>query len=150
MIQNQWYIVADSREVRKGRPIGLKRLGEELVLWRDENGKVICLRDRCVHRGAALSIGKLVNHHLQCPFHGLEFNAEGKCVQIPANGKMELFQKFFNYKASPLKSNLVGSGFGGEQRRSKTCLPSSGLIASTIPLNRILFSIPGPLIIHER
>ena len=35
MIQNQWYIIADSREIRKGRPIGLKRLGEDLVLWRD-------------------------------------------------------------------------------------------------------------------
>lgn len=106
MIQNQWYIIADSREIRKGRPIGLKRLGEDLVLWRDENGKVICLHDRCVHRGAALSIGKLVNHHLQCPFHGLEFNSEGKCVYIPANGSNGIIPKVFQLRSFPVKEQF--------------------------------------------
>lgn len=106
MIQNQWYIVADSREVRKGRPVGLKRMGEELVFWRDENGKVICLRDRCIHRGAALSIGKLVNHHLQCPFHGLEFNEDGKCVYIPASGTNGIIPKVFQLQSFPVKEQF--------------------------------------------
>jgi phenylpropionate dioxygenase-like ring-hydroxylating dioxygenase large terminal subunit len=64
MIRNQWYIIAESRQIKSGKPIGMKRLGEKLVLWRDADGKVCCMQDQCVHRGAGLSIGKLVDHHL--------------------------------------------------------------------------------------
>lgn len=87
MIRNQWYIVLSSGEV-KDRPVGMTRMGEKLVFWRDSEGRVACLRDRCVHRGVALSAGKvLVNGHLQCPFHGLEYDPSGRVTVIPANGR---------------------------------------------------------------
>lgn len=86
MIRNQWYVVLESKEVRK-KPIGVTRMGEKLVFWRNEAGKVFCAVDRCPHRGVALSIGKLENDHLQCPFHGFEYDGRGRCVHIPANGK---------------------------------------------------------------
>jgi phenylpropionate dioxygenase-like ring-hydroxylating dioxygenase large terminal subunit len=103
MIRNQWYIIAESREIEKGKPIGLKRLGEKLVLWRDADGKVCAMQDQCVHRGAALSIGKLVNDHLQCPFHGLEFDSAGKCVYIPANSRDGIVPKVFCLPSYPLR-----------------------------------------------
>jgi len=86
MIRNQWYVVLESKEVRK-KPVGVTRMGEKLVFWRNEAGKVFCAVDRCPHRGVALSIGKLENDHLQCPFHGFEYDGRGHCVYIPANGK---------------------------------------------------------------
>ena len=86
MIPGQWYVVMDSSQI-KGVPVGVTRLGEKLVFWRDHTGRVSCLRDRCVHRGAALSKGKVVDDHLQCPFHGFEYDPSGKVVKIPANGK---------------------------------------------------------------
>ena len=87
MIRDQWYVILESRQVRKN-PKRFRRMGEELVLWRDANGKVNCLVDSCCHRGAALSKGKLLkNGRLQCPFHGLEFKGDGKCERIPANGR---------------------------------------------------------------
>jgi phenylpropionate dioxygenase-like ring-hydroxylating dioxygenase large terminal subunit len=86
MIRNQWYVVLESKEVHK-KPIGVTRMGEKLVFWRNESGKLNCAVDRCPHRGVALSLGKVENDHLQCPFHGLEYNASGHCVHIPANGK---------------------------------------------------------------
>ena len=64
MIRNQWYVVLESKEVRK-KPVGVTRMGEKLVFWRNEAGKVFCAVDRCPHRGVALSIGKLENNHLQ-------------------------------------------------------------------------------------
>jgi len=86
MIRNQWYVVLESKEVRK-KPFAVKRLNENLLFWRDETGKVICFVDHCPHRGVALSAGKMLdNHHIQCPFHGLEFDNEGRCTVIPANG----------------------------------------------------------------
>jgi len=84
MNPGQWYIVLESREVGT-RPVGVTRLAEKLVFWRDLSGKVVCFRDPCIHRGAALSFGECLNDHIRCPFHGLEFDSTGRCVLIPAN-----------------------------------------------------------------
>lgn len=86
MIRNQWYVVLESKEVRS-KPIGVTRLGEKLVFWRGSDGKINAAADRCPHRGIALSVGKISSGHLQCPFHGFEFDSSGKCVLIPANGR---------------------------------------------------------------
>lgn len=86
MIRNQWYVVLESEEVRS-RPVGVVRLGEKLVFWRDTAGIVHAAVDRCPHRGAALSAGRMEGEHLQCPFHGFEFDSRGKCVFLPANGR---------------------------------------------------------------
>jgi len=86
MIPKQWYVVMDSTQVRD-RPVGVVRMGEKLVFWRDSSGKVSCLRDKCVHRGVQLSKGKVIGDHIQCPFHGLEYDSSGKVTVIPANGE---------------------------------------------------------------
>ncbi len=86
MIRNQWYVVLDSKQVGD-KPVGVKRLGEKLVFWRDSKQQVRCAFDRCPHRGVALSLGKVHDGHLQCPFHGFEFDSSGQCVLIPAEGR---------------------------------------------------------------
>jgi len=86
MIPDQWYAVLDSREVPRARPVGVTRLGEKLVLWRDRAGRVVCQRDRCAHRGAAVSAGQVHGDRVRCPFHGFEYDASGRCTLIPANG----------------------------------------------------------------
>ncbi len=86
MIRNQWYVVLESKEVGK-QPVGVTRLGEKLVFWRDGEGKVRAAADRCPHRGIRLSTGVIHEDHLQCPFHGFEYDSSGKCVKIPANGQ---------------------------------------------------------------
>jgi phenylpropionate dioxygenase-like ring-hydroxylating dioxygenase large terminal subunit len=87
MIPNQWYVVLESQEVPRRRPVGVTRMGEKLVFWRDGRGGVVCQRDLCPHRGVALSTGKLTGDCVQCPFHGFEFDASGRCRLIPAIGK---------------------------------------------------------------
>ena len=86
MIRNQWYVVLESNEVG-AKPVGVTRLGEKMVFWRDQAGKISAAVDRCPHRGVALSVGKVLDGHLQCPFHGFEYDASGKCTLIPANGR---------------------------------------------------------------
>jgi phenylpropionate dioxygenase-like ring-hydroxylating dioxygenase large terminal subunit len=86
VIPKQWYVVMDSTQV-KDRPVGVVRMGEKLVFWRDSSGEVSCLRDKCVHRGVQLSKGKVIKDHIRCPFHGLEYDSSGKVTVIPANGK---------------------------------------------------------------
>ncbi len=58
-----------------------------MALFRNAAGELACVIDQCSHRGAALSLGKVKDGCVQCPFHGLEFDTEGKCRFIPANGK---------------------------------------------------------------
>jgi phenylpropionate dioxygenase-like ring-hydroxylating dioxygenase large terminal subunit len=87
VIPNQWYAILDSREVPLRRLVGIIRMGERLVLWRDADGAVVCQRDMCPHRGAALSAGKLREGTVVCPFHGFVFDPVGKCRLVPANGK---------------------------------------------------------------
>lgn len=99
MIPNQWYVVLDSQQVG-ARPVGVTRMGEKLVFWRDAQGQAHCLRDWCVHRGAALSQGEVVHGHLQCPFHGFEYDGSGRVVVIPANGR-----------AAPVSERFVGHGY---------------------------------------
>jgi phenylpropionate dioxygenase-like ring-hydroxylating dioxygenase large terminal subunit len=100
MIRNQWYVVLDSSQL-KNKPVGIIRMGEKLVFWRDLAGKSVCVSDKCVHRGAQLSKGKIINGHLQCPFHGIEYEASGRVVMIPANGKNALIPEGFQIQSYP-------------------------------------------------
>ena len=87
MIYNQWYVILDSKELTKNKPQRVTRLNIKLVLWRDEAGKACCIEDKCCHRGASLSCGKIINGKLACPFHGFVYDSSGSIVTIPANGK---------------------------------------------------------------
>jgi phenylpropionate dioxygenase-like ring-hydroxylating dioxygenase large terminal subunit len=86
MIRNQWYALLESNEV-KTKPVGMTRMGEKMVFWRDQAGKVHCAVDKCPHRGIQISLGKIVEGALQCPFHGFEYDPSGKCIHVPANGR---------------------------------------------------------------
>jgi phenylpropionate dioxygenase-like ring-hydroxylating dioxygenase large terminal subunit len=101
MIRNQWYSVLESSEVGS-RPVGVTRMGEKLVFWRSETG-ISCLRDQCVHRGAALSAGKIVDGEVQCPFHGLRYDSTGRVTLIPANGKSAKVPDYFKVNAYPAR-----------------------------------------------
>jgi len=87
MIQNQWYAVLPSKAVKKNCIVAAKRLNLELAFFRGEKGELGCVSDQCPHRGAALSAGAVKGDCIRCPFHGLEFDHNGACRFIPANGK---------------------------------------------------------------
>lgn len=87
MIYNQWYAVLDSKELKRYKPLRIKRFNEDMALWRDEDNSICCISDKCCHRGASLSCGRVKGGRLQCPFHGFEFDKTGDVKTIPANGK---------------------------------------------------------------
>lgn len=86
LVPECWYGIAPSRAVTKRKAIGVKRFGRGFALWRGADGNVTCLPDRCSHRAAILSTGKILEGCLECPYHGLRFDKSGRCVLIPANG----------------------------------------------------------------
>lgn len=104
MIRNHWYAVLDGKQLKKKHQVyGVIRLGEKLVFWRDSKNNINCISDICVHRGAALSKGRIINDHIQCPFHGLEYDALGKCVLIPAYGKNTPVPERFKVISYPVR-----------------------------------------------
>lgn len=81
-VKNAWYVAAWSREV--GRTL-LSRtlLGEQVLLYRREDGTPVALVDRCPHKLAPLSLGELKGDHVQCGYHGMTFDCTGTCVRVP-------------------------------------------------------------------
>jgi phenylpropionate dioxygenase-like ring-hydroxylating dioxygenase large terminal subunit len=117
MIRNQWYAVLESNQVKKNKPVGVTRLGEKMVFWRTANGELSCLIDQCPHRGCALRIGKIMGDHLQCPFHGFEFDSSGRCTLIPASGKNAPIPKAMQVRAYPVREahNFIWVWWGDPQ-----------------------------------
>jgi phenylpropionate dioxygenase-like ring-hydroxylating dioxygenase large terminal subunit len=83
-LRDMWYPVCQSTLV-KDRPVGLHRLGVDIVLWRDSHGKLHAHDDRCLHRGAKLSVGRVVSDSLCCAYHGWCYDVSGQCTTIPTS-----------------------------------------------------------------
>lgn len=125
MIYNQWYAILPSRAVKTNELLSVKRLNRELALFRNSNGELGCVEDQCSHRGAALSQGKLQGECLQCPFHGLEFNSQGRCTFVPANGKAftEDLSRFNVKSYTVRESNGIIYLWHGEHAQQSDVLP---------------------------
>src|SRR5688500_17952701 len=81
-IRNAWYVAALPTELSDGL-LARVILGDPLVLYRQLDGQAAALLDLCPHRFAPLSMGIIKDGNVQCPYHGLEFNGEGRCVLNP-------------------------------------------------------------------
>jgi phenylpropionate dioxygenase-like ring-hydroxylating dioxygenase large terminal subunit len=64
-------------------PKRVRLLGQDVVVWRDSTGTPHALRDLCIHRGTALSLGRVVGDRLMCPYHGWQYGSDGVCKLIP-------------------------------------------------------------------
>jgi phenylpropionate dioxygenase-like ring-hydroxylating dioxygenase large terminal subunit len=78
-----WYPACSSRELGVRRPLPLSLMGAPLVAFRDGDGRAAVLVDRCPHRNAPLSAGRVRDGALQCGYHGWRFDSGGGCVGIP-------------------------------------------------------------------
>jgi len=85
-----WHPVARIEDLRDA-PLAATLLGEPVVLWRDGRAVVHAWADRCPHRGAALSRGRVLPvpeapglARLECPYHGWRFDADARCAVVPA------------------------------------------------------------------
>lgn len=84
MFRNEWTPATFADRVPRGRVIRVKVAGEALALFRDQQGRLGALIDRCPHRGVALSNGRVTEAGtLECPFHGWKFERAGACASVP-------------------------------------------------------------------
>lgn len=83
-IRDAWYVVAWPHELTAERPLARTVLGDDLVLFRTPEGQAVALEDRCAHRLAPLSRGRIESGGIRCLYHGVKFSATGQCLEIPA------------------------------------------------------------------
>ncbi|WP_018262218.1 aromatic ring-hydroxylating dioxygenase subunit alpha [Methylobacterium sp. WSM2598] len=85
LMRRYWQPAALVDELQGERPVvPVQLLGEKFVLFRDEAGRYGLLDRDCPHRGADLAFGRLEHGGLRCAFHGWLFDAEGRCLETPA------------------------------------------------------------------
>ncbi len=84
VLLNDWHVVAYAPNLKAGKPLAVRLLEEDLVLWR-MGESVQVWRDLCPHRGTRLSLGRIEGETLICPYHGWAYNQEGQCVRFPAH-----------------------------------------------------------------
>ncbi len=86
-VKNAWYVAGWSSEFADD----LRRvtiLEQNIVMFRNSQGRVIAMEDRCPHKMLPLSKGKRIGDDIQCGYHGLTFDCAGKCVRIPGQDNL--------------------------------------------------------------
>lgn len=86
-LKNVWYCAGFSHELDDGKFLGRKLVGEQVLMYRKEDGTAIAMSNICPHRFAPLSEGRRYGDNVSCPYHGLEFDATGQCVRNPNGDK---------------------------------------------------------------
>jgi phenylpropionate dioxygenase-like ring-hydroxylating dioxygenase large terminal subunit len=82
-VTNAWYVAAWDHELEPGRILARTIIDQPVALWRTSAGEIVALEDRCCHRFAPLSLGRLEGDELRCMYHGLKFASDGRCTEIP-------------------------------------------------------------------
>jgi phthalate 4,5-dioxygenase len=111
-----WLVVGTTQDLHD-IPQAVKVLGEELVLFRDEFGKLGLLGLHCPHRGTSLEYGDIEDGGIRCPYHGWLFNIGGQCLEMPAEPKDSKFPQKVKHLSYPVQElgGLIFAYMGPDQ-----------------------------------
>ena len=103
LIRRYWIPALLSEEIpaRDGAPVRVKLLGEELVAFRDTDGRIGLIGEHCAHRGTSLFFGRNEECGLRCIYHGWKYDWEGKIIETPAEPAGSDFHKKLRHTAYP-------------------------------------------------
>ena len=127
-LRNCWYCAGWSSELAEG-PLERRLLGQYVVLYRDRAGQPVALNGRCPHRFAPLAQGVVHGDNIACPYHGLQFAPDGRCVinpngsgAIPADSRVHSF---------PVKERhgVIWIWMGDPERADIELLPNDSFLA---------------------
>jgi vanillate O-demethylase monooxygenase subunit len=121
-LNNCWYAAALSNELVQA-PLARTICGEPVVLFRTTAGRASALEDRCPHRFAPLSIGRLEGDRLICKYHGIEFGCDGTCLRIP---QQQAIVSAMRVRSYPLveRWGLAWIWIGESQRANPDAIPN--------------------------
>lgn len=104
LLRRYWYPVGSVAELDQTPVMPVRILGEDLVLYRDEQGGLGLIDRRCAHRGVSLEFGMPDARGLRCPYHGWLYDREGQCLEQPAEFDGKSFAHKVRLKAYPVQA----------------------------------------------
>jgi phenylpropionate dioxygenase-like ring-hydroxylating dioxygenase large terminal subunit len=120
-LRNAWYAATWSHELKE-RPIGRTMLNDKIVLFRSTSGQPAALEDCCCHRAAPLSKGEVAGEYLVCGYHGLKYDVNGQCVEIPVQAHVPRGAKVRSYPVHE-KWNVVWIWMGDPAKADTSSIP---------------------------
>ena len=124
MLRNKWYLICPSDEL-KNKIVKKRILGEDIILFRNQDGNVAVLEDRCCHRNVNLSLGYLNTNTIVCGYHGWEYDKDGSCVKIPSQLPGDKIPPTAKIKSYPVKDfNKWVWVFLGDEEKSVQINPT--------------------------
>lgn len=122
--RNCWYVIAWDHEIPADGLFARTVLGEAIVMYRTADGHVVALRDRCCHRLAPLSKGRKEGDRVRCGYHGLCFDATGRCVEIPGSATIPV-KAFVQAYPIAVKNRWVFVWMGDPSLADEATLPDN-------------------------
>ena len=110
------YPIGFAKDVPLDKPMSIRVAKHNMVVWRTSSKKFVAALDRCPHRAAKLSLGRLLHTdtgiQLECPYHGWKFNKKGTCTKVPQLQPNATLPKACNLKTFPtvVKDGIVWIG----------------------------------------
>jgi nitrite reductase/ring-hydroxylating ferredoxin subunit len=125
-IRNSWYVASWAHELSADSPLAVTIVGEPLVLFRDDMGSAVALRDCCCHRNAPLSLGRCEAGQIRCLYHGLLFDGSGRCVAIPGQQHVP---STYRVRAFPVAEagGWLWVWMGDPRRADPQCIPQAAV-----------------------
>jgi phenylpropionate dioxygenase-like ring-hydroxylating dioxygenase large terminal subunit len=118
---NCWWVAAAADEVTR-TPLSRWLLDRRVVLFRTEAGAAVALEDRCAHRWAPLSQGKLIRDQIACPYHGFRYDSRGRCTLVPTQASVPAALKVQSYPVRE-QGSYVWIWMGEVAKADPTLLP---------------------------
>jgi 5,5'-dehydrodivanillate O-demethylase len=115
LLRRYWHPIAIAADLSAQSPTKFVRiLGEDLVLFLTPKGEAGLLDDRCAHRGASLSYGRVEERGISCAYHGWLYDIQGNCLATPAEPADSKFHLTVKQKSYPVKklAGLYWAYFG--------------------------------------
>jgi phenylpropionate dioxygenase-like ring-hydroxylating dioxygenase large terminal subunit len=123
-IRNCWYVIAWTHEIADDALFSRVVLGEPILVYRRADGNLTALEDRCCHRLAPLSVGTREDDCVRCGYHGLKFDANGRCVEIPGTDRVPSKARVRTYPIE-VKNKWVFIWMGEPDRADVALLPDN-------------------------
>jgi phenylpropionate dioxygenase-like ring-hydroxylating dioxygenase large terminal subunit len=97
-----WHPVAMSDQLQ-GKPVAIRILGEDLVIFRDLSGNIGLLHKHCAHRRASLEFGRIAENGIKCCYHGWHYDVDGSIIDTPGEPKQSTIRQKICQGAYPVK-----------------------------------------------
>lgn len=122
-VRNCWYVIAWDHEIAADALFSRTVLNEPILLFRSDDG-IVAMEDRCCHRLAPLSRGRKEGDCVRCGYHGLKFNAQGQCIEVPGSEKVPDQLRVKTYPVE-VKHQWVFVWMGDPSRADRSLLPDN-------------------------